>query len=105
MVVLVGGEDVIKELQDVDLLSGGELPVGHVKSSPGHLLEELILVRIILPGDVMVACLHMDICCPCGEGWLVIFLDVVYLGHSEGVVLGVGVEVAVESDILYSGLG
>lgn len=105
MVVLIGGEYLLEEVKDVDLLSGGELPVGHVKSCFSQLLEEGVLGGIILPGDLMGACLNMHICCPGGEGRLVIFLDVVYLGHSEGVVLGVGVEPAGESDILYSGLG
>jgi hypothetical protein len=53
----------------------------------------------------MSACLNMNICCPGGEGWLVIFLDVVHLGHPEGLVLGVGVEAAGESHIVYCRFG
>ena len=50
------------------------------------------------------ACLNMDICCPGSED-IVVFLDVVHLGHSEGVVLWVRVVGAVESNIVHSGLG
>ena len=54
--------------------------------------------------DGMSACLNIDICCPGGED-IVVFLDVVHLGHSEGVVLLVRVVGAVESNIVHSGLG
>ena len=54
--------------------------------------------------DGMSACLNMDICCPGGED-IVVFLDVVYLGHSEGVVLLVRVVGTVESNIVHCGLG
>lgn len=105
MVVLVMGADRGEELFEWSLLSGGELPVCHVKARLGQLLEEGILRPVILPVDLIGACLNMDICFPGGEGWLVIFLDVVHLGHPEGVVLGVGVEVTGESDILHCRLG
>ena len=54
--------------------------------------------------DGMSACLNMDICCPGGED-IRVLLDVVHLGHSEGVVLWVRVVGAVESNIVHSGLG
>ena len=51
--------------------------------------------------DSMSACLNMDICCPGGED-IRVLLDVVHLGHSEGVVPGVEawVEIVGESDII-----
>ena len=54
--------------------------------------------------DGVSACLNMDICCPGGED-ISILLDVVYLGHSEGVVLWVRVVGAVEANIVHCGLG
>lgn len=54
--------------------------------------------------DSVSACLNMDICCPGGED-IRVLLDVVHLGHSEGVVLRVMVAGAVESNIVHSGLG
>ena len=54
--------------------------------------------------DGMSACLNMDICCPGGED-IRVLLDVVHLGHSEGVVLLVRVVGAVEPNIVHSGLG
>ena len=61
---------------------------------------------VILPLDLMSAYLNMYICCPGGED-IVVLLDVVHLGHSEGVVIGVDVRVGVEceSDIVHCGLG
>ena len=58
----------------------------------------------VVPLDGMSACLNMDICCPGGED-IVVLLDVIHLGHSEGVVLWVMVAGAVESNIVHSGLG
>ena len=58
---------------------------------------------VILPLDLMSACLNMDICCPGGED-IVVFLDVVHLGHSEGVVLWVRVVGTVEPNIVHCGL-
>ena len=57
---------------------------------------------VILPLDLMSTCLNMDICCPGGED-IVVLLDVVHLGHSEGVVIGVDVRVGIEceSDIIH----
>ena len=54
--------------------------------------------------DSMGTCLNMDICCPGGED-ISVLLDVVHLGHSEGVVLWVRVAGAVEPNIVHSGLG
>ena len=54
--------------------------------------------------DGMSACLNMDICCPGGED-ISILLDVVHLGHSEGVVLWVRVVGTVEPNIVHCGLG
>ena len=54
--------------------------------------------------DSVSACLNMDICCPGGED-ISILLDVVHLGHSEGVVLWVRIVGTVESNIVHSGLG
>ena len=54
--------------------------------------------------DSVSACLNIDICCPGGED-NVVFLDVVHLGHSEGVVLWVRVVGTVESNIVHCGLG
>lgn len=105
MVVLVMGTDGGEELFVRCLLSDGELPVSHVKPRLGQLLKEGVLGLVILPVDLMGTCLNMNICCPGGEGRLVIFLDVVYLGHSEGVVLGVGVEATGESDIVHCRFG
>ena len=59
---------------------------------------------VILPLDLMSACLNMDICCPGGED-ISILLDVVHLGHSEGVVLWVRVVGTVEPNIVHCGLG
>ena len=58
----------------------------------------------VVPLDGMSACLNMDICCPGGED-ISVLLDVVHLGHSEGVVLWVRVAGAVESNIVHCGLG
>ena len=58
----------------------------------------------VIPLDGMSACLNMDICCPGGEDTIVL-LDVVHLGHSEGVVLWVRVVGTVEPNIVHSGLG
>ena len=54
--------------------------------------------------DGVSACLNMDICCPGGED-IVVLLDVVHLGHSEGVVLWVRVVGTVESNIVHCRLG
>ena len=105
MVVLVVGTDGGEELFERSVLSGGELPACHVKVCFSQLLEEGVLGLVILPVELMGTCLNMNICCPGGEGWLVIFLDVVHLGHHEGVVLGVGVESTGESHIVHSRLG
>lgn len=104
IIVLVIGADGGEELFEWSLLSGGELPVCHVKSGLGQLLEEGVLGPVILPVDLMGACLNMDICFP-GPDDRCVFLDVVHLGHSEGVVLGVGVEVTGESDIVHCRYG
>ena len=55
-----------------------------------------------MPMGLMSACLNMYICCPGGED-IGVLLDVVHLGHSEGVVIGVDVRVGVkgESDIIH----
>lgn len=100
MVVLVMGTDGGEELFEWSLLSDGELPACHVKPGLGQLLEEGILGLVILPVGLMGTCLNMDICFP-GPDDRCVFLDVVHLGHSEGVVLGVGVEVTGESDIVH----
>lgn len=104
MVVLVMGTDGGEELFEWSLLPDGELPVSHVKSCFSQLLEEGVFGLVILPVDLMSACLNMNICCPGGED-LVVLLDVVHLGHSEDILLGVGVEGTVESDIVHCGLG
>ena len=104
MIILVMGADGGEELFEWSLLSDGELPVGHIKSCFSQLLEEGILGFVILPVDLMSACLNMYICCPGGED-LVVLLDVVHLGHPEGVVLGIRVEATGESHILYCGFG
>lgn len=58
----------------------------------------------VVPLDGMSACLNMGICCPGGED-IRVLLNVVHLGHSEGVVLWVRVVGAVEPNIVHSGLG
>ena len=104
MVVFIVGADGGEELFERSLPSGGELPGCHVKSCFSHLLEEGVLRLVILPLGLMSTCLNMDICCPGGED-NVVFLDVVHLGHSEGVVLWVRVVGTVESNIAHSGFG
>lgn len=104
MVVLVVGADGGEELFEWSLLSDGELPACHIKASCCQLMEEGILGLVILPVGLMSACLDMYICCPGGED-CVVFLDVVYLGHPEGVVLGVGIESTGETDIVHCRFG
>lgn len=101
MVVFIVGADGGEELFERSLLSGGELPGCHVKSCFSQLLEEGVFRFVILPLDFMSAYLNMHICCPGGEDTSVL-LDVVHLGHSEGVVPGVEawVEIVGESDII-----
>ena len=101
MVVFIVGTDGGEELFERSLLPGGELPGCHVKSCFSHLLEEGVLRFVILPIDLMLAYFNMYICCPGGED-IVTLLDVVHLGHSEGVVPGVEawVEIVGESDII-----
>ena len=102
MVVFIVGADGGEELFERSLLSDGELPGCHVKSCFSHLLEEGVLRLVILILDLMSAYLNMYICCPGGDD-IVVLLDVVHLGHSEGVVIGVDVRVGVEceSDIIH----
>ena len=103
MIVFIVRTDGGEELFERSLMSGGELPGCHVKSCFSQLLEEGVFRFIILPLGLMSAYLNMYICCPGGDD-IVVFLDVVYLGHSECVVLGVEevwVGVAGESDIIY----
>ena len=102
MVVFIIGTDGDEEFFEWSLLSGGELPGCHVKSCFSHLLEEGVLRFVILPLDLMIAYLNIYICCPGGDD-IVVLLDVVHLGHSEGVVIGVNVRVGVEceSDIIH----
>lgn len=102
MIVLVLGDHRLEELSEQSVLPGVELPVCHIKSGLGHLLEEGILGRVILPVDDMLAGIHMHIRRPGGED-LVVLLDVVNLGHLEDILLGIGVEVAGESDIVHCG--
>ena len=104
MVVFIVGADGGEELFERSLLSGGELPGCHVKSCFSHLLEEGVFRFVILPLGFMFAYFNMDICCPGGED-NVVFLDVVHLGHSEGVVLWVRVVGTVEPNIVHCGLG
>ena len=59
--------------------------------------------RIVILDGVS-ACLNMYICCPGGEDTIVL-LNVVHLGHSEGVVLWVRVVGAVEPNTVHSGFG
>ena len=104
MIVLVVRTDGGEELFERSLLSVGELPGCHVQSCFSPLLEEGVFRFIILPLGLMSAYLNMYICCPGGDE-LRILLDVVYLGHSECVVLGVEevwVGVEGESDIIHS---
>ena len=102
MVVFIAGADGDEELFERSLLSGGKLPGCHIKSCFSHLLDEGVLRFVILPLDLMSAYLNMYICCPGGDE-LKVFFDVVHLGHSEGVVIGVDVRVGVEceSDIIH----
>ena len=104
MIVLVVRTDGDEELFERSLLSGRELPVGHIKSCFSQLLEEGVLRFVILPLDFMSAYLNMDICCPGGDD-IVVLLDVVHLGHSECVLLWVGIEPTGESDIIHCGFG
>lgn len=94
MVVLVMRTDGGEEFSEGSMPPDGELPVSHIKSCFSHLLEKGVLGLVILPVDLMGTCLNMYICCPGGDGWLVIFLDVVYLGHPEFILVGIGVELA-----------
>ena len=100
MVVLVLGTDISEELMEGSSHPGVDVIGGEIKPCCCHSLEELILGWVILESDVMGACLNMNICCPGGED-LVVFLDVVYLGYPEGILLGVGVEATGESDIVH----
>ena len=68
------------------------------------MLPEIISSGRVTILDSVSACLNMGICCPGGEDTIVL-LDVVHLGHPEGVVLWVRVEGAVESNIVHCGLG
>ena len=104
MVVLVMRTDGLEELSERSMLPGGELPVGHIESGLGHLLEEGILGQVILPVDAVLAGIHVHIRRPGGED-LVVLLDVVYLGHLEDILLGIGVEGTGESDIVHCGFG
>ena len=104
MIVLVVGTDGGQELLEWSLHSSGQCPGFHIESCFLELLPEMISVSGVSPLDVMSACLNQDICCPGGED-CVVFLDVVYLGHSEDVVFRVGVEGTGESDIVHCGLG
>lgn len=101
MVVLVLGADISEELDEGSPHPGVDVIGGEIKSSLGHSLEELILVRVIFPLDVMSTCLNINICCPGSEGWLIIFLDIVHLGYPEDILLRVGEAATVESDIVH----
>lgn len=115
MVILVVGTDGDEEFLEWSLLPLGQSPGFHIKSRFLEPLPEMIPVCGVLPLDVMSACLNMNICCPgledgvlVGVGWDIdtgILLDVVHLGHPEGVVLGVGVEPTGESDIIHCRYG
>ena len=100
MVVFILGTDGCEEFFERSLHPLGQCPVTHVKSCFGQLLPEGVSLGRVLPLDVMSACLNMNICCPGGNDLRVI-LDVVYLGHSEDILLWVGVEGTVESDIVH----
>ena len=100
MVVLVMRTDGLEELSEWSMLPGGELPVGHIESGLGHLLEEGILGQVILPVDAVLAGIHLHIRRPGGED-MVVLLDVVDLGHLEDILLGIGVEGTGESDIVH----
>lgn len=111
MIILIVGTDGGEELFERSLGSVGQSPVTHVEPGFLEILPEMIPVCGVLPLGGMSACLNMDICCPgledgvlVGVGWDIkswILLDVVHLGHPEGVVLGVGVEPTGESDIIH----
>lgn len=100
MVILVVGADGGEELLEWSLAPLGQCPVTHVKPSLLELLPEMIPVSGVSPLDGMSACIYMDICCP-GPDDRCVFLDVVYLGHPEFILLWVGVEPTGESDIVH----
>ena len=100
MIILVVGTDGGEELLEWSLASLGQCPVTHIKPGLLEILPEMISVRGVPPLDGMSACINMNICCPGGDD-VVVFLDVVYFGHSEDILLWVGIEPTGESHIVH----
>ena len=104
MIVFIIGADGDEEFFKWNLVSFGQSPVRHIKSWFLEFLPEMISSGWVAPLDGMSACLNMNICCPGGYNLRVI-LDDVHLGHSECVLLWVGIEPTGESDIIHCGFG